>query len=109
MRHYNHNPGDGLHYINEEQHTSELCILHNMDLVCHYRELPFLFEAWNNVYPEDPMDMQEYSMIVFLGTAYTEKFDTSIPDNVTSCLSDLREIQLGELADYYEELFRESG
>lgn len=111
MIYFNHMPGDGVHYINnnarsfpdgstQEGDTSDLCILLNLELIlAHNGSDMSVPDLWNGVYPEDFMSEQDFGFILSVSIDGCGDFDPTAPDNITAVLDDLVSMGCPELAE----------
>lgn len=119
--HFNHRPGDGLHYVNDNARsfpdgstqlgdTSYLSILLNLEtILAHSRSTLSVPDLWNTAYPDDFMSDVDFGFIIVTAVTNTDRFDPSSPDNITAVIDDLRSMGCDELADVAIDHFRSAG
>ena len=89
--------GTGLHYINDNflvfhdgtyqfGDTSDTCILTNASLVLSYYGLPQLWNVWNSVYPDDPVDQEDTDFFIEQSLPFMEKCDPSVDPRLFSLI-----------------------
>ena len=119
-KYYKHKVGDGLHYVNNNFKvfadgtyvygtTSEGGILLHTSNLCSVFSLPRLDILWAEVYPHEPMDIDDLSTRIANCIDRTVLCDPRIPDNRADIIMDLKALGRPELAERIKCLLEEMG
>jgi hypothetical protein len=84
------------HLLND---TKKKKALSKLGFACIYYNLPDLHDLWNQAYPKLPMTYDQASTIFFEGVDGSEGYTFSSDADRAIVLEDLRQADLGKLAD----------
>lgn len=107
---FKHSVGDGIHYINENKDTSDVCILFNVEVALSRNLMPDTLESiWNRVYPDDLMSLEDVAYISFAAIDHTNPFNIASPEDLHDLVEDVRAMGCPALADELAEEFSKIG
>ncbi len=89
------------YFLNDKKKKKALS---GLGFVCIYYNLPNLHELWNQAYPNMPLSYDQASTIFFEGVDGNEGYTFSSDTDKAIVLQDLRQVNLGKLADIVSEL-----